>query len=69
MTKIEIILAVTLATYMLLSGFAIYVLREIIKKQKDKMTYYKSPKFQRELMNKRAGQIHNKNKVKGMSEL
>lgn len=66
MTKIEIILAVTLATYMLLSGFAIYILREIIKKQKDKITYYKSPKFQRELMNKRATQIHNKNKVKGM---
>ena len=66
MTTIEIFLAVAFATYVALSGFAIFVLREIIKKQKVKMKYYKSAKYQRELFNKRATEIHEKNNVKGM---
>lgn len=66
MTTIEILLAVAFATYAALSGFAIFVLREIIKKQKAKMKYYKSAKYQRELLNKRATEIHKKNSVKGM---
>ena len=44
MTTIEIFLAVAFATYVALSGFAIFVLREIIKQQKTKMKYYKSAK-------------------------
>lgn len=66
MTTIEIFLAVAFATYAVLSGFAIFVLREIIKKQKAKMKYYKSAKYQRELLNKRATEIHKKKNVKGM---
>ena len=66
MTTIEIFLAVAFATYVALSSFAIFVLREIIKKQKSKMKYYKSAKYQRELFNKRATEIHKKNNVKGM---
>ena len=67
MTTIEIFLAVAFATYVALSGFAIFVLREIIKKQKVKMKYYKSAKYQRELFNKRATENHKKNNVKGMT--
>lgn len=66
MTTIEIILTVIFATYILLSGFAIYVMREVIVRQKAKMKYYKSAKYQRELLNKRATEIHKKNNVKGM---
>ena len=47
-------------------GSQFFVLREIIKKQKAKMKYYKSAKYQRELLNKRATEIHKKNSVKGM---
>lgn len=67
MTKIEIFLAVAFATYAALSGFAIFVLRCIIIRQKGKMRYYKSAKYQRELLNKRATEIHKKNNVKGMT--
>lgn len=67
MTKIEIFLAVAFATYAALSGFAIFVLRCIIIRQKEKMRYYKSAKYQRELFNKRATEIHKKNNVKGMT--
>ena len=66
MTTIEIILAVAFVAYILLSGFAIYVMREVIVRQKTKMKYYKSAKYQRELLNKRAAEIHKKNNVKGM---
>lgn len=66
MTTIEIILAVAFAIYILFSGFAIYVMREVIVRQKAKMKYYKSAKYQRELLNKRATEIHKKNNVKGM---
>lgn len=66
MTTIEIILAVAFVTYILFSGFAIYVMREVIVRQKTKMKYYKSAKYQRELLNKRAAEIHKKNNVKGM---
>jgi len=66
MTTIEIILAVAFAIYILFSGFAIYVMREVIVRQKTKMKYYKSAKYQRELLNKRAAEIHKKNNVKGM---
>ena len=66
MTTIEIFLAVAFATYAALSGFAIFVLRCIIIRQKEKMRYYKSAKYQRELLNKRATEIHKKNNVKGM---
>lgn len=66
MTTIEIILAVAFAIYILFSGFAIYVMREVIVRQKAKMKYYKSAKYQRELLNKRAAEIHKKNNVKGM---
>lgn len=66
MTTIEIILAVAFAIYILFSGFAIYVMREVIVRQKAKMKYYKSAKYQRELLNKRALEIHKKNNVKGM---
>lgn len=67
MTTIEIFLAVAFATYAVLSGFAIFVLREIIIRQKEKMRYYKSAKYQRELLNKRATEIHRKNNAKGMT--
>ena len=67
MTTIEIFLAVAFATYAALSGFAIFVLRCIIIRQKEKMCYYKSAKYQRELLNKRATEIHKKNNVKGMT--
>ncbi|WP_048688877.1 hypothetical protein [Streptococcus sp. 400_SSPC] len=67
MTKIEIFLAVAFATYAVLSGLAIFVLRCIIIRQKEKMRYYKSAKYQRELLNKRATEIHKKNNVKGMT--
>lgn len=67
MTKIEIFLAVAFATYAALSGFAIFVLRCIIIRQKEKMRYYKSAKYQRKLLNKRAIEIHKKNNVKGMT--
>lgn len=67
MTTIEIILAVAFATYAALSVFAIFVLRCIIIRQKEKMRYYKSAKYQRELLNKRATEIHQKNNVKGMT--
>lgn len=67
MTTIEIFLAVAFATYAVLSGFAIFVLRCIIIRQKEKMRYYKSVKYQRELLNKRATEIHRKNNVKGMT--
>lgn len=67
MTKIEIFLAVAFASYAALSGFAIFVLRCIIIRQKEKMRYYKSAKYQRELLNKRATEIHQKNNVKGMT--
>jgi hypothetical protein len=67
MTTIEIFLAVAFATYAALSGFAIFVLRCIIIRQKEKMRYYKSAKYQRELFNKRATEIHKKNNVKGMT--
>lgn len=67
MTTIEIFLAVAFATYAALSGFAIFVLRCIIIRQKEKMRYYKSAKYQRKLLNKRATEIHQKNNVKGMT--
>lgn len=67
MTTIEIFLAVAFASYAVLSGFAIFVLRSIIIHQKEKMRYYKSAKYQRELLNKRATEIHKKNNVKGMT--
>ena len=67
MTTIEIFLAVAFATYAALSSFAIFVFREIIIRQKEKMRYYKSAKYQRELLNKRATEIHKKNNVKGMT--
>lgn len=67
MTTIEIFLAVAFATYAALSSFAIFVLRCIIIRQKEKMRYYKSAKYQRELLNKRATEIHQKNNVKGMT--
>lgn len=67
MTTIEIFLTVAFATYAALSGFAIFVLRCIIIRQKEKMRYYKSAKYQRELLNKRATEIHKKNNVKGMT--
>ena len=67
MTTIEILLVVAFATYAALSGFAIFVLRCIIIRQKEKMRYYKSAKYQRELLNKRAIEIHKKNNVKGMT--
>ena len=67
MTTIEIFLAVAFATYAALSGFAIFVLRCIIIRQKEKMRYYKSAKYQRELHNKRATEIHKKNNEKGMT--
>lgn len=67
MTTIEIFLAVAFATYAALSVFAIFVLRCIIIRQKEKMRYYKSAKYQRELLNKRATEIHQKNNVKGMT--
>ena len=67
MTTIEILLAVAFATYAALSGFAIFVLRCIIIRQKEKMRYYKSAKYQRELLNKRATEIHKKNNVKGIT--
>ena len=67
MTTIEIFLAVALATYAALSSFSIFVLRCIIIRQKEKMRYYKSAKYQRELLNKRATEIHQKNNVKGMT--
>lgn len=67
MTTIEFFLAVAFATYAVLSGFAIFVLRCIIIRQKEKMRYYKSAKYQRELLNKRATEIHQKNNVKGMT--
>lgn len=67
MTTIEIFLAVAFATYAALSVFAIFVLRCIIIRQKEKMRYYKSAKYQRELLNKRATEIHRKNNVKGMT--
>lgn len=67
MTTIEIFLAVAFATYAALSVFAIFVLRCIIIRQKEKMRYYKSAKYQRELLNKRATEIHKKNNVKGMT--
>lgn len=67
MTTIEIFLAVAFATYAVLSVFAIFVLRCIIIRQKEKMRYYKSAKYQRELLNKRATEIHRKNNVKGMT--
>ena len=69
MTTIEIILAVAFVTYILLSGFAIYVMREVIIRQKAKMKHYKSVKYQREMWNKRMSEIHQKRTVKGMSEL
>ena len=67
MTTIEIFLAVAFASYAVLSAFAIFVLRCIIIRQKEKMRYYKSAKYQRELLNKRATEIHKKNNVKGMT--
>nr|DAV03211.1 MAG TPA: hypothetical protein [Caudoviricetes sp.] len=67
MTTIEIFLAVAFVTYAALSVFAIFVLRCIIIRQKEKMRYYKSAKYQRELLNKRATEIHRKNNVKGMT--
>lgn len=67
MTTIEIFLAVAFATYAALSGFAIFMLHCIIIRQKEKMRYYKSAKYQRELLNKRATEIHKKNNVKGMT--
>lgn len=67
MKTIEIFLAVAFATYAVLSAFAIFVLRCIIIRQKEKMRYYKSAKYQRELLNKRATEIHKKNNVKGMT--
>lgn len=67
MTTIEILLAVAFATYAVFSAFAIFVLRCIIIRQKEKMRYYKSAKYQRELLNKRATEIHKKNNVKGMT--
>ena len=67
MKTIEIFLAVAFATYAILSAFAIFVLRCIIIRQKEKMRYYKSAKYQRELLNKRATEIHKKNNVKGMT--
>lgn len=67
MTTIEIFLAVAFVTYTALSVFAIFVLRCIIIRQKEKMRYYKSAKYQRELLNKRATEIHKKNNVKGMT--
>ena len=69
MTTIEIILAVAFVTYILFSGFAIYVMREVIVRQKAKMKHYKSTKYQREMWNKRMSEIHQKRTVKGMSEL
>lgn len=69
MTTIETILAVALVTYILLSVFAIYVMREVIIRQKAKMKHYKSAKYQREMWNKRMSEIHQKSTVKGMSEL
>ena len=48
MTTIEIILAVAFVTYILFSGFAIFVMREVIIRQKAKMKHYKSAKYQRE---------------------
>ncbi|EKS16571.1 MULTISPECIES: hypothetical protein [Streptococcus] len=69
MTTIEIILAVAFVTYILFSGFAIYVMREVIVRQKAKMKHYKSAKYQREMWNKRMSEIHQKRTVKGMSEL
>ena len=69
MTTIEIILAVALVAYILLSVFTIYVMREVIIRQKTKMKYYKSAKYQREMWNKRMSEIHQKRTVKGMSEL
>ena len=65
MTTIEIFLAVAFASYAVLSAFAIFVLRCIIIRQKEKMRYYKSAKYQRELLNKRATEIHKKINVKG----
>ena len=67
MTTIEIFLAVAFATYAVLSVFAIFVLRCIIIRQKERMRYYKSAKYQPELLNKRATEIHKKNNVKGMT--
>lgn len=67
MTTIEIFFAVAFVTYTALSVFAIFVLRCIIIRQKEKMRYYKSAKYQRELLNKRATEIHKKNNVKGMT--
>ena len=67
MTTIEIFLAVAFVTYAALSVFAIFVLRCIIIRQKEKIRYYKSAKYQRELLNKRATEIHRKNNVKGMT--
>ena len=67
MTTIEIFLVVAFATYAALSAFAIFVLRCIIIRQKEKMRYYKSAKYQRELFNKRATEIHKNNNVKGMT--
>lgn len=67
MTTIEIFLAVAFASYAVLSAFAIFILRCIIIRQKEKMRYYKSAKYQRELLNKRATEIHKKNNVKGMT--
>ena len=69
MTTIEIFLAVAFATYAALSSFAIFVFREIIIRQKEKMRYYKSAKYQRELLNKRMAKVHSTKTVKGMSEL
>ena len=69
MTTIEIILAVALVAYILLSVFAIYVMREVIVRQKAKMKHYKSAKYQRELLNKRMAKVHSTKTVKGMSEL
>lgn len=69
MTTIEIFLAVAFATYAALSGFAIFVLRSIIIRQKEKMRYYKSAKYQREMWNKRMSEIHQKRTAKGISEL
>lgn len=69
MTTIEIILAVAFVIYILLSGFAIFVMREVIIRQKAKMEHYKSAKYQREMWNKRMSEIHQKRTVKGMSDL
>ena len=53
MTTIEIILAVAFVIYILLSGFAIFVMREVIIRQKAKLKHYKSAKYQREKENVR----------------